>query len=1102
MDSVNTLSEVGKTSLSFDPDITAEDLYVHDACWHNNCRKPFEKSRVAQIMSKVFKEKAKEEAKDLTVQPSKRRTLNLDNCIFCEKGTGKEDLHSFSSLETSDLVKQISVDLQDTDLMVRVSGPDLVAMKAKYHLSCLTALKNRHRSLKSKELSASNTEKLLEAQAISELFGFIEDSIEEKEYFFKLQDLHSMLIKRLQSLGINKEKNRTQLKEKILLQFPDATEQMVGKNVVIAFPDGINDLVSEAMKKRDQSTQVSILAEAAKLLREEVFRKSYASFNGSFSTECQESYLPASLKMFISMVLNGVNITADYEEAQPTLTIAQLMIFNMKKRSKKANTYHHIDQEAPLCTFLALKLHAETRSKSLIQMLFKLAISPSYKRVLSIEDQLTAAVCEQFNQDDVVVPCSLKKNRFSIGALDNVDYNPSSTSAQGSFHGTSLTLVQVGDISEVTEDQEPVRIPPRGNTTELPETYSVVPYVDYQTSRQKVPWRSKSFSTSSLVTEEQLDQENEWLQKSALLLDTRLEPEDRISWAGFHASRQTSTPRSTCSQGLFPLFKDKAASLSMVKHGMDIIKSAISHLNPGQIPILVCDQPIYSLGKKIQWLLPSLYGEDSFVMWPGGLHIEMALWKLPGDLLENMGFDTVITEAAVATPGVAKSLLKVSHLMRTRHAYQVLLLSLHVLKKKAWDQVKIERGKNIAYDEWNAEMCETSSTFFFWNMISELVKKILMFVRAHREQNFFLYAQVLKELAPFFFALDHPNYSRLIAVHLRDISSLDKSILDEFCNGHFVVQKTSRRFSTIPVDQNHEQCNKLIKTTGGFIGLTENPAALRRWMISGPELSRIINEFEKDVFLDPCSDEENFHHQEGHSAQVSFQTHVRNLVDVIGSKGNPFMDDFPELITLDTRKVLDLSIAQSMRSLQDIGTENYRNFQRDVLDDRILSIDEPLKRNNLPIPKNPRVVVKSKKSQKLRVMQNNVEIFGQLYLSHRETDRDEFFRHEAGPFPQSISEGGNMHFPSSKSDLLKCLPMQEDISSMPTLPGEFDCIIIDGTATVHYLPPESMHKDFRDYAQKRMIPYVEGMMAYCDRMDIVFDQYFSDSLKTAVREKR
>ena len=28
------------------------------------------------------------------------------------------------------------------------------------------------------------------------------------------------------------------------------------------------------------------------------------------------------------------------------------------------------------------------------------------------------------------------------------------------------------------------------------------------------------------------------------------------------------------------------------------------------------------------------------------------------------------------------------------------------------------------------------------------------------------------------------------------------------------------------------------------VGLTENPAALRRWMVSGPEMARIIGEFE------------------------------------------------------------------------------------------------------------------------------------------------------------------------------------------------------------------------------------------------------------------
>ena len=36
--------------------------------------------------------------------------------------------------------------MQDTSLISRISGGDLVAIEAKYHRSCLTANKNRYRS--------------------------------------------------------------------------------------------------------------------------------------------------------------------------------------------------------------------------------------------------------------------------------------------------------------------------------------------------------------------------------------------------------------------------------------------------------------------------------------------------------------------------------------------------------------------------------------------------------------------------------------------------------------------------------------------------------------------------------------------------------------------------------------------------------------------------------------------------------------------------------------------------------------------------------------------------------------------------------------------
>ena len=51
-------------------------------------------------------------------------------------------------------------------------------------------------------------------------------------------------------------------------------------------------------------------------------------------------------------------------------------------------------------------------------------------------------------------------------------------------------------------------------------------------------------------------------------------------------------------------------------------------------------------------------------------------------------------------------------------------------------------------------------------------------------------------------------------------------------------------FSSIPLDHTHKQINALVKGKGGAVGLTESPAAVCRWMVAGPELSRIEKEFE------------------------------------------------------------------------------------------------------------------------------------------------------------------------------------------------------------------------------------------------------------------
>ena len=71
----------------------------------------------------------------------------------------------------------------------------------------------------------------------------------------------------------------------------------------------------------------------------------------------------------------------------------------------------------------------------------------------------------------------------------------------------------------------------------------------------------------------------------------------------------------------------------------------------------------------------------------GGVHIEMALWKVVGACLSESGWTVARADAGIATQGTAESFLIVSHVMRTRRAHQVTILALSVLRQRAFQQV-------------------------------------------------------------------------------------------------------------------------------------------------------------------------------------------------------------------------------------------------------------------------------------------------------------------------------------------------------------------------------------------------------------------------------
>lgn len=74
------------------------------------------------------------------------------------------------------------------------------------------------------------------------------------------------------------------------------------------------------------------------------------------------------------------------------------------------------------------------------------------------------------------------------------------------------------------------------------------------------------------------------------------------------------------------------------------------------------------------------------------------------------------------------------------------------------------------------------------------------------------------------------------------------------------MRKTQHLFSTVSLDHNHKQENETIKGEPGAVGLTESPAALRRWMVAGPEIARAVREFESTYEARKPND--NRHHEQ------------------------------------------------------------------------------------------------------------------------------------------------------------------------------------------------------------------------------------------------
>ena len=308
--------------------------------------------------------------------------------------------------------------------------------------------------------------------------------------------------------------------------------------------------------------------------------------------------------------------------------------------------------------------------------------------------------------------------------------------------------------------------------------------------------------------------------------------------------------------------------------------------------------------------------------------------------------------------------------------------------------------------------------------------------------------------------------------------------INNFKTGNFVLHESSRKLSGLALDQAHEHNNGLVKADGGAIGITEHPSALLRWMTAGPEICQITKEYED---TNTKTNTSMNHHEDTPSNQKQFLKDVQNLTDYIHEIGNPFLDESDELFNLISKKVTN---SNDLYSYENKGKEQFDSYMNNLQ-----NFHHPIKQNNFNIFGD---LMPKKKNSSTRNLKKDCVLFSNLFIicQTRQLDLNDFFKYENQLFPPSISNGGEL-YSTKKSDIITLL--EEKVETSIYKP-QSDCLIVDGSALVYSL--YSTETTFESFANNVFVKKVEGFSYTHQRVDIVFDQYNPESLKSFTRQQR
>ena len=1100
----------------------AATLKLHKARYHKLCRTYCSSSRVKRAREKLDKEAGPQNS------PKKLRSSgefpNLPNimcCIICQ-GVDQANMHKVETDGVDANLKSWAKTNKNFHLLGRLvaKASDAHAADAYYHHQCYVRLRDSANAAERRDF-VGPAPPPFDPLICAQIIALIEHSDITS---FKLSELREMYQKLMSDQGHpcrdKKEPHSTRFKDHLLKFLPEWAEFSKGnkgrKDIYISHKGKVADELAKTYKSQIDQDEALIFMRAAVMMRKFCLEIE-DPFDGSFHPNCLTAPVKEEMRSFFNVVLNGPSALRGREKIVGDINldarekiacnISQLIIYNTTKGTHHAVTStavrHTKDRETPFPLYYGLKLHGHGRDKKQIGIDHEHGISVSYSRVMEVKRSVARAVCARHAEDGVVVPTNSRLNVFTTHDVDNIDSKAKGNFSLDEFHGYALSVTNHLSHENLGVKRPPIKLDPSNTSTpKLPESYVIQPPVELAESDVYAPRLSDGKVRPSLDVRAAKVKDEAWMEHVAKALkQEKFEDGDVITWSGYNsmlASEESVKPPAEIA--VYPLFPDKAATASSMKHAMELTMRGTNFLNPGQISVLGADQPLYALIKLIQWQYPETLGEDKLVAMMGALHIEDKMHLMIGKLLRGSGWDSILSQAEVLTSGRAQSALNEHHIKRTRYAHQVSLMSLYLLKKTAYTEYcKNVMGPPEPFNMWN-QRSQALPMFKFWSTIIDLELLMSRFVRSLREGDFQLYVQSCDELCCWFHALDHTNYARWLPVHVRDMVELAEKhpqVHAEFMKGNFVVQKSARKFSLMAKDQAHEQSNKVLQTHGGAVGLYENPEALALFMLAGPDCAWIIKEFE--AVNEPPS-LSTAHHEEGQSLQVKYRKDILSFIEVVEQLGNPFLATSQELVALDTQNVVEEAVANSLSQIHEAGQNLHAVYVLERLEKVSVPISDIINRNNmLTFANRPDSKKKGKKDSGLQ--RQNMTLITQLFLSLQsrpDADVADFFRFENQKEPPSLADRGSLRS-GTKSDILKCLNASTGHAAAAK---QVTVVVLDMAAVIHMVRPTTA-VTFKEYVPLHIVPFLKAQLKNgTQRIDAVWDNYPEENNLKALTQLR